>query len=175
MLFTEDVRARFDATIDKTGDCWLWTGSMALDGYGRIGINVDGRPKRFQAHRVAFEMFVCEIADGLVVMHLCDVQLCVNPAHLVLGTRAANNFDCRRKGRAASASPAGQGGTPPPAPNGAANPKCKLRDVDVVEIRDAASKGEASVSLAKRFGVSTSTVLNIVCSRTWRHLLSVAS
>ena len=40
---------RFDAKIDKSGDCWGWTASKNRKGYGTFGLN----GKTQLAHRVA--------------------------------------------------------------------------------------------------------------------------
>lgn len=63
--------------------CWLWTGHTVGKGYGRF--RLDGRMQL--AHRVAYELDIGPIPDGMVVRHLCDVPACVNPAHLELGTQ----------------------------------------------------------------------------------------
>lgn len=72
------LRERFDALVDKGGNCWLWTGSTVSTGYGYI--SVDGKSKR--AHRVSYEMNVGPIPDGMAIDHICHVPACVNPAHL---------------------------------------------------------------------------------------------
>lgn len=80
----------------KTETCWLWTG--ATDGkYGHGRLNVDGRP--VQAHRVAWADAFGAVPAGMSVLHKCDVALCVNPAHLFLGTQADNMADMTSKGR----------------------------------------------------------------------------
>jgi hypothetical protein len=58
--------------------CWEWTAGRDHAGYGRIGI--DGTPEL--AHRVAYEIFVGPIPDGLTLDHLCRNPACVHPLHL---------------------------------------------------------------------------------------------
>lgn len=49
---------------------------------------VNGR--RQPAHRVAYELFVGPIPEGLTLDHLCRVRHCVNPLHLEPVTRGEN-------------------------------------------------------------------------------------
>lgn len=58
------------------GSCWLWVGGTLRGGYGKVG-----NPTRL-AHRVAYELVVGPIPEGLQIDHLCQVRSCVNPAHL---------------------------------------------------------------------------------------------
>src|SRR2546422_313910 len=57
---------RFDAKVDRTGDCWFWTGAKTDQGYGTIG--VEGRT--LYAHRVAYERWNGPLAPGVHVDHL---------------------------------------------------------------------------------------------------------
>lgn len=75
--------------------CWLWTGGVASDGYGKL----KRRQKTLRAHRVFYEEYVGKIPAGLLVCHDCDTPLCVNPKHLFLGTHLENEQDKDRKGR----------------------------------------------------------------------------
>jgi hypothetical protein len=83
-------------TIVSGDGCWLWKGSPAAGGYGRAGI---GSRKTALAHRVAYEIVKGDVPDGMCVLHHCDVRLCVNPAHLFVGTRGDNARDMAAKGR----------------------------------------------------------------------------
>ena len=75
------VARRFWSKADRTdpSGCWLWTAAVdEQTGYGRLGIGT----RSVAAHRIAFELFVGPIPDGMVIDHLCRVRRCVNPDHL---------------------------------------------------------------------------------------------
>lgn len=74
----------FESKIDKSGDCWLWTGAVQSRGYGNFRSKL--------AHRVAYEKYVGEIPKGLTLDHLCRNRLCVNPDHLEPVTQYRNNM-----------------------------------------------------------------------------------
>lgn len=67
-------------------DCWLWTGYVAAGGYGEF--HLAGRTRK--AHRVAYELLVGPVPEGLDLDHLCRVRRCVNPEHLEPVTRQEN-------------------------------------------------------------------------------------
>lgn len=73
-----DVEARFWSKVDKTGECWLWAAGRDKDGYGIFSI----ARRSLRAHRVAYELLVGPIPQGLVIDHLCRNEPCVNPEHL---------------------------------------------------------------------------------------------
>ncbi len=79
---------RFWAKVDKSaGDsgCWPWT-AWAKGGYGRFWTGAREVP----AHRVAYELLVGPIPDGLEIDHLCRNHGCCNPLHLEPVTHAEN-------------------------------------------------------------------------------------
>lgn len=69
---------RFWLKVNRTGGCWLWTAAVSTGGYGRV--HWDGKLR--QAHRVAYELEVGPIPEGLELDHLCRVRRCVRPDHL---------------------------------------------------------------------------------------------
>lgn len=69
---------RFWKKVHKTETCWKWLGAMTTSGYGQIIKHY----KHVQAHRMAYELVIGEIPEGLVLDHLCRNRWCVNPDHL---------------------------------------------------------------------------------------------
>lgn len=70
--------ARFWVKVDKTDDCWIWTAGKFTAGYGTFKVNGKNR----LAHRLAYQLMVGDIPDGLLIDHTCYNKLCVNPSHL---------------------------------------------------------------------------------------------
>ena len=71
---------RFWTYVQKTPDCWIWTGPTRgkKSPYGRF--QVDG--EKVAAHRFSYELHVGPIPEGLYLDHTCHNPPCVNPAHL---------------------------------------------------------------------------------------------
>ncbi len=87
---------RLERTRRNKDGCLIWQGPPQPNGYGCL--KVDGR--KTDVHRHAYVVAYGDIPLGLCVCHTCDVRLCVEPTHLFLGTRDANNKDMAAKGRA---------------------------------------------------------------------------
>ena len=85
---------RFDAMIDRSGDCHVWTGTKTKDGYGVFFV----AGKTLLAHRLQQALSGGNPAAE-VVMHTCDNPYCVNADHLEDGTHKANMADMDAKGR----------------------------------------------------------------------------
>lgn len=145
------IEERFWQYVKKGSDseCWIWTGSKCgvNRSYGQISFN--GR--RVVAHRVSYIMAHGDIPRDLDVCHACDNTLCVNPAHLWLGTAHENILDMIHKGRS----------------NYAAG---KLTPEQVIEIRRLLAKGYQGKAVAKMFGVNTMTISTIKTRKSWKHL-----
>jgi hypothetical protein len=72
---------------DPETGCWPWRGSMFGNGYGQYASSFTATA---MAHRIAYELVVGAIPDGLVIDHLCRNRRCVNPAHLEPVTHREN-------------------------------------------------------------------------------------
>ena len=75
-------RQRKKAVVTEDG-CILGPANHNL-GYCRVERKVPGlgKPVKTYAHRVAYELFIGPIPDGLELDHLCRHRNCINPAHL---------------------------------------------------------------------------------------------
>ncbi|MEQ4566194.1 HNH endonuclease signature motif containing protein [Paenarthrobacter sp. CAP02] len=82
------VAERFWAKVEKTDACWNWLGCRNNDGYGLMTYETG---KVRSVHRISWEMANDSIPTGMEIDHICHNRACVNPAHLRLATRSANN------------------------------------------------------------------------------------
>jgi hypothetical protein len=101
------------------------------------------------AHRVAYELYVGPIPDGVCVLHRCDTPWCVNPAHLFLGTKADNSLDMALKGRAG---------------------RRKLSREDAYAILWREASGDTRRQLSTEYGVSYQAVRALAMRKTWPSL-----
>jgi len=138
-------------------DCWLWTGSQTVYGYGQISAGGRKNRKIFRAHRLSYEIHNGEIRSGLCVLHKCDNTICVNPAHLFLGTQAENVYDCVKKGRANGGSLKGE-----------KNPNAKLNLCQINDIRKKYKSGAYyQRELGVIYGVSQAQIGLIIGGKSW--------
>lgn len=152
---------RFWRQVDKSaglgprGDCWEWRGHTVTNGYGVISI----KSKNTLTHRFAWILANGDIPageghHGTCVCHRCDNRICVNPAHLFLGTHDVNMKDAAAKGRVAGRI-------------GQTAHRAKLTDDEVREIR---TDRRLLREIAEDFGVSQTTISGIRRRTLWVHL-----
>ncbi len=92
---TEKQIERFWSKVDKSSDCWEWTGYRNCKGYGCIMRN----RKLFYTHRLAYFLQYGVDPRYICVCHHCDNPPCVKGDHLFLGTINDNTQDAAKKGR----------------------------------------------------------------------------
>jgi DNA-binding transcriptional regulator YiaG len=150
-LTLRDVQ-RFCSKVDSSSDgCWPWLGGH--DHYGYAKFRVDGKVS-VRAARVAFQVSRGPIPTGMHVLHTCDNRQCVNPSHLFLGTNRDNVRDRVAKRRDGDH-------------KGIKNGRAKLTPDQVSAIREEYQPRASYAKFARRFGVSASTIRNIVKGRNW--------
>lgn len=83
------VSTRFWLRVDRSGECWLYTGARTKDGYGQVWVGT----RHVYAHVFAWMAANGAVPADLIVCHKCDNPSCVRPGHLFLGTYGDNNHD----------------------------------------------------------------------------------
>ncbi|WP_456705604.1 HNH endonuclease [Bradyrhizobium sp. USDA 4452] len=143
----QDLGMRLMSKVAKSKDgCWVWTGATAGIGYGQIQM----WPGVKRAHRVSYEHFVGPIPKGRLLRHTCDNKLCINPDHLIPGTKADNGRDSVERGQF--------------------RPNNKLTPEQVTAIR---ADHRAASTIAKEYGVVPSTITRIKDRTRWATLWRV--
>jgi hypothetical protein len=146
----DSIVSRFEKYIDKSGECWLWTGSCNNNGYGRFGFE----GKIWHCHRFSYFLANGELpTPPLLVRHKCRSRNCVNPEHLEYGTSSENELDKVRDGTHK---------------RGERNNTVKLTEAQVREIRRRSD--EKQRDLAKEFGVTYQTIWAIIHKKIWAWL-----
>lgn len=86
--------------------CWIWTGAIADDAYGRFWVNIHGKGRVLRPHRFAYIAATGEhLTEHDVIEHLvCDNPICVRfdgteLDHLARSTQAANLARMGQRGR----------------------------------------------------------------------------
>lgn len=142
----EMYKERLYSKTKIVGECIVWTGLLATNGYGKISIN----GKTISTHRMAYILEYGHIPDGLVVRHLCNIKSCINTNHLQLGTQAENMMDVL---------------------NSDHNSFAKLTTKQVKDIKKMLSNGENKEKIANLFDVSYHSIYRIATNRTWKNVI----
>lgn len=83
---TLSFEERFWSKVEKTESCWLWIAYLNAKGYGVASVAGTAR----LAHRIAYELTVGAVPEGLQLDHLCRTRRCVRPDHLEPVTNKEN-------------------------------------------------------------------------------------
>ncbi len=132
--------------------CWIWLKTLGADqhdAYGKITMP-GGAQKR--AHVLSYELHKGPVPKGSIVRHTCDIPCCVNPGHLLLGTKADNTADCVARDRHLY---------------GGRSPRAKLTAKEVRAIRKDRRQYK---TIAAEYGIGISTVGGIKTKLRWKHL-----
>jgi hypothetical protein len=154
------LEKRFWDKVDIKGkdECWNWLGGCNRAGYGQFrvknGYFFNLPNQKMMAHRLAYELCIGVIIPGKKILHKCDNPPCCNPAHLWMGTQKENIQDCLKKGRRANL-------------HGERNPRAKLTEDDVREIRKRILNHEKDINIAHIFCISVAAIWQIRKNNNW--------
>lgn len=149
---------RFMRSFTKhEGDaCWIWNLKPDAYGYGQMGIRgAEGEMTTRKAHRVSYEIFCGKIPKNISVLHKCDNPICINPAHLFLGTKTDNMNDKKNKKRHHF---------------GNKHPMAKLSEDDVQVIIGLEAGGITHQKIADKFDVCRQNISKICARNSWTHM-----
>jgi HNH endonuclease len=143
-MFDKATYSRMLSKIQYNQDngCYEWTSS--LDTSGRPNVHCNGLTQ--SASRVWWMVNMGDIPTGMHVLHTCDNPLCLNLAHLFLGTHRDNMLDKVAKGRQRTR-------------------KQSLNASQVLEIRARLAAGEKGIH--KHYGVERSIISAIKLGKTY--------
>lgn len=148
-LVTEaEVFAHFMGATPPDQNCWDWP-SVTRNGYGVFSL----ANRLVAAHHASYRIYRGPITPGLFVLHSCDRPICVQPAHLSLGTPQKNMDERSERDR----NPCGEDSS-----------TAKLTADQVRWIRS--QEGMSHKAIADAIGISRPTVTAIRNRRLWKHL-----
>lgn len=139
------MKERFFLKVQKTGTCWLWTGSKNKQGYGYFKVN--GKVEK--AHRISYFIHNGKIPNKRNILHSCDNPFCVNPKHLFAGTQSENMIDCVKKKR---------------------HQNQILTEKQIPIIRKMYKEGKSQVEIGRKFGVARETIKNVITNIRWAYV-----
>ncbi len=176
--------ARFWSLIDRRApdECWPWKGRRHKRGYGFFDTKTE---RGLRATRVLIVVVTGKDPSDKEACHSCDNPPCCNPDHVSTGTHQKNMRDARDRGRVTVLRGPDHYlyGKHPNMPTmsfhpgrdlaGEKHPLSKLKDSQVIEIRNSWSAGGTTKSeLSRKFLVSRKLIRMIIEGKTWKHLLS---
>ena len=151
MSLDERIQFELNRSI-RQGECWLATCYVGDDGYPRLR----HKSRDYRLHRIVLERKLGrKLTLAEVARHKCHTPLCIRPEHLVPGTPADNTADAAAAGRMT---------------RGERHWHAKLNVDTVRHVRILAREGEAIRSIARGYGLSRRTIMDVVQRRTWKHV-----
>jgi len=152
-MYPDSFIERFNGFVAEpceSNNCMEWTGTIHRDGYGILW-----RGRERYAHRHSYVIHKGSIPPGLCIRHTCDNKKCVNPEHLIIGTRRDNTKDALDRGLILQGS----------------RRRSDVSEDDVLEARKAFHGGKQTLrELSKRLNMGLSQTSDVLWGRLWRHV-----
>lgn len=158
-----------DSIVPDDRGCMVYTRSQTSDGYARYR---DGFTD-VRGHRLVLERKLGRrILPGLMALHTCDVDACVNPDHLYEGDHLQNMKDMRDRGRSAAGDRNSKRLYIDRLPRGADHkrPTAALTEQQAIEIIEKLRLGVSRRDLREQYGVGRNVILRIATVNSWKHL-----
>ena len=134
---------------NPTTGCWLWQGAIfKTSGYGQFN-NRALQKCPTTAHRASWEIHNGPIPEGKMVLHKCDIRLCVNPEHLYTGNNSDNMIDRSKRGYVH---------------------QMRLNVDKVREMRQLRQQGWSWRKLAAKYDVHMNAIREATLGKTWAHV-----
>lgn len=167
VVITDEIKKKFFSCIKKgprmtnallrcRGFCQDWTGPIATcgrKGNRRGGLKINGRYEL--AYRISWRINRGPIPPGIIILHLCQREICVRPSHLYAGSESQNGAERVLSGRVARGTMFPQSVLTP----------ARVRHIDKMVIENV----PFSV-IGRTFNVSRQAAWSAATRRTWRHV-----
>lgn len=88
VIYIRDDMDRFWSKVDRSGECWMWTGRTIPGGYGAFNFE----RHQIAAHRWLWTQMRGPLTDDVQLDHLCRVTACVRLDHLEPVTPQVNTL-----------------------------------------------------------------------------------
>lgn len=146
--------------VDRDGGVFKLSGrrlkqSSTNSGYLRVSVYTDGRKGSMQVHRLVAAAFCPGFNPELCVNHKNGIKTDNRASNLEWVSALENSRHAARLGLSNA--------------KGEANPKARLSNKDVVQIREEISGGAVLCEIARRYGVSPTTIWHIK-NGAWKHI-----
>ena len=156
--------AQFGHLPPKEQPCLLWPWSTQGSHSGKRYAQVWTGKRTERGHRVAYNLYNdFTIPNNLLGCHTCDESLCVNDAHVFIGTSQDNSKDMGAKGRQHLQ-------RHPEHARGKNNKNTKLSTDDIPTIRKMFDAGITLSIIARKYNLNTGTIYDVVHRNTWSYV-----
>jgi hypothetical protein len=126
------------------------------NGYIRVGLQVNNKPKMFSVHYLVLLTFYGPPQEGQICRHLNGIKSDNHIDNLRWGTHSENELDKQKHGTVLI---------------GACHPRgSQLTNSEVIRIRELYYYGYSAKSIGTLFAVSTTVVSNICRGVSWKHV-----
>jgi len=132
--------------------CMPWTGTLDLNGYGKIIVD----KKQIYTHRAAYELCNgCSLSPETKVAHYCHYTSCCNPWHIHSGTQKDNLDDSIRDKRHSF---------------GERNGHSKMTEQTAIEVLAKYAEGWPIIKIVTIMDLPYPATQALCSGRSWKHL-----